>query len=94
MTSCCISTLCDAPVFVVDGDEQREANAITGISDDESGVPSNESTSRNEPGPTTEHMNRNKSVVAEGPKYFKRLAVSAHCTGLACHLAHAHPSNR
>ena len=37
-------------------------------------------------------MNRNKSVEAERLKCFKRLAVSAHCTGLAYHLVHA--SNR
>jgi len=67
--------LCDAFISVVDGDEQREANTITGISDG-SGVSSNESTSGNRPGATTEHMNRNKSVEAERLKYFKRLAVT------------------
>jgi len=65
-------------------DADRRENA--GTSDDGSGVSSTDSTSGNEPGATTEHMNRNKSVEVERLKYFKRPAVSAQCTRLA------HPS--
>jgi len=87
--------LCDAFIFVLEGDEQWEANTVIGTSGDGSGVSSNESTSGNElSATTTEHMNGNKLVEAERLKYFKRLAVSAHYTGLASRLVHAHSSNR